>query len=106
MLCKTVEPTARRRAARVVGQCFDRHKDKLKWEVEIPGNNPGTVLESWHDSTSLTPVADEKHIVFHNLNGMLMCCGHNGRILWKRALDLSANMYVLGIGTNGRFIKI
>jgi hypothetical protein len=68
----------------IVGQCFDKETGKLLWEVNLPGTNPGRVLESWHDSTSLMPVADDKHVVFHNLNGMLACCSHDGRLLWKR----------------------
>jgi len=68
----------------IVGQCFDCTSGKLLWEVDLPGSWKGRVLESWHDSTSLVPVADEKHVVFHNLNGMLVCCNHAGEMIWKR----------------------
>ena len=69
----------------IVGQCFDRLTGKILWEVDLPGTWDGKVLESWHDATSLQPVADEKHVVFHNLNGMLACCSHDGELKWKRA---------------------
>lgn len=72
------------KASDVIGQCYDSESGKLKWEVPLPGTNAGVVLESWLDSTSLTPVADDKHVVFHNLNGMLLGCDHAGKVLWKR----------------------
>jgi len=68
----------------IVGQCFDKESGKLLWEVELPGTYAGRVLESWHDSTSLLPVADDEHVVFHNLNGMLACYTHSGKLIWKR----------------------
>ena len=68
----------------IVGQCFDKNSGKLLWEVDLPGTYAGRVLESWHDATSLLPVADDQHVVFHNLNGMLACCSHDGDLLWKR----------------------
>ncbi len=68
----------------ILGQCFDKESGKLLWEVALPGTNAGKVLESWHDGTSLTPVADDKHVVFHNLNGMLACYSHTGKLNWKR----------------------
>ena len=68
----------------IVGQCFDKLTGKMLWEIDLPGTWDGKVLESWHDATSLTPVADEKHVVFHNLNGMLVCCSHDGGLKWKR----------------------
>lgn len=68
----------------IVGQCFEKKSGRLLWEVELPGTNAGRVLESWHDSTSLLPVADDKHVVFHNLNGMLGCYTHDGKLVWKR----------------------
>jgi hypothetical protein len=74
-------------ASDIIGQCFDKNTGALKWAVPLPGNNAGTVLESWHDSTSLTPVADAKRVVFHNLNGRLLACDHAGKTLWERAYD-------------------
>lgn len=68
----------------IVGQCFDRSTGQLLWEVELPGTWDGRVLESWHDSTSLLPVANDKHVVFHNLNGVLACFTHAGKLVWKR----------------------
>lgn len=68
----------------IVGQCFEKTTGKLLWEVDLPATWDGKVLESWHDSTSLLPVADETHVVFHNLNGMLACCSHGGELIWKR----------------------
>lgn len=69
----------------IVGQCFDRNSGKLLWQVDLPGSYAGRVLESWHDATSLTPVANDKHVVFHNLNGMLGCFTHDGKLVWQRA---------------------
>ena len=69
----------------IVGQCFDKHSGKLLWQVELPGSFAGKVLESWHDSTSLTPVASDEFVVFHNLNGMLGCYTHDGKLVWKRS---------------------
>jgi hypothetical protein len=68
----------------IIGQCFDKATGTLKWSVSLRGNNPGTVLESWHDSSSLTPVADAKRVVFHNLNGRLLACDHDGKTIWER----------------------
>jgi outer membrane protein assembly factor BamB len=68
----------------IVGQCFDKNTGRRLWEVELPGTHAGRVLESWHDSTSLVPAADDKHVVFQNLNGCLACCSHDGRLIWKR----------------------
>jgi hypothetical protein len=68
----------------VVGQCFDKLSGKLLWQVELPGTWNGRVLESWHDSTSLLPVATDKYVVFHNLNGMLACFTHEGKPVWQR----------------------
>ena len=68
----------------IVGQCFDRATGELLWEAPLPGSWPGKVLESWHDATSLLPVADEERVVFHNLNGMLACYTHDGKPVWKR----------------------
>ncbi len=68
----------------IVGQCFDKVSGRLLWEVNLPGTHAGRVLESWHDATSLQPVADDDHVVFHNLNGMLACYAHDGKLLWKR----------------------
>ena len=68
----------------IVGQCIDETTGKLLWEVDLPGTWHGKVLESWHDSTSLLPVASETQVVFHNLNGMLACCTHEGELIWER----------------------
>ena len=68
----------------VIGQCFDRRSGELQWQVQLPGTYEGKVLESWHDSTSLLPVATDRYVIFHNLNGMLMCCTHAGEPVWKR----------------------
>ena len=68
----------------VVGQCFDKLTGKLLWSVDLPGTWEGRVLESWHDSTSLLPVATDKYVVFHNLNGMLACFTHEGKPVWQR----------------------
>ena len=70
--------------ADVVGQCFDKLTGKLLWSADLPGTWAGRVLESWHDSTSLLPVATDKHVVFHNLNGMLACFTHEGKPVWER----------------------
>ena len=70
--------------ADVVGQCFDKLTGKLLWSADLPGTWAGRVLESWHDSTSLLPVATDKHVVFHNLNGMLACFTHEGKPVWQR----------------------
>jgi outer membrane protein assembly factor BamB len=69
----------------IVGQCFDRRTGKLLWSVNLPGSYDGRVLESWHDSTSLLPVADDERVVFHNLNGRLTCCSLDGQLLWQRS---------------------
>jgi outer membrane protein assembly factor BamB len=68
----------------IVGQCLDKTTGKLLWQVDLPGTWAGRVLESWHDSTSLLPVATEKYVVFHNLNGMLACFTHEGKPVWNR----------------------
>ncbi len=68
----------------VVGQCIDKISGKLLWQVDLPGTWNGRVLESWHDSTSLLPVASDKYVVFHNLNGMLACFTHEGKPVWQR----------------------
>ena len=68
----------------IVGQCFDKTSGKLLWQVDLPGTWAGRVLESWHDSTSLLPVATDKYVVFHNLNGMLACFTHEGNPVWNR----------------------
>ena len=68
----------------IVGQCLDKLTGKLLWSVELPGTWKGRVLESWHDSTSLLPVATDKYVIFHNLNGMLACFTHEGKLVWER----------------------
>ena len=68
----------------IVGQCLDKTSGKLLWQLDLPGTWHGRVLESWHDSTSLLPVATEKYVVFHNLNGMLACFTHEGKPVWNR----------------------
>ena len=68
----------------IVGQCFDKLTGKLLWSVDLPGTWAGRVLESWHDSTSLLPVATANQVVFHNLNGMLACFTHEGKPVWER----------------------
>ena len=68
----------------IVGQCLDKTSGKLLWQVDLPGTWHGRVLEAWHDSTSLLPVASDKYVVFHNLNGMLACFTHEGNPVWQR----------------------
>ena len=68
----------------IVGQCFDKLSGKLLWQVDLPGTWKGRVLESWHDSTSLLPVATGKYVVFHNLNGILACFTYEGKLVWQR----------------------
>ena len=68
----------------IVGQCLDKTSGKLLWQVDLPGTWSGRVLEAWHDSTSLLPVATDKYVVFHNLNGMLACFTHEGTPVWQR----------------------
>lgn len=69
----------------IIGQCFDRHSGKLLWQVELPGSYAGRVLESWHDGTSLTPIANDEYVVFHNLNGTLGCFTLDGKFVWERS---------------------
>ena len=71
----------------IIGQCYDRENGKLNWEVQLPGNVEGSMLEAWHDATSLFPVADEDRVIFQNLSGMLLCCDHDGKEIWRRAFD-------------------
>lgn len=68
----------------IIAQCLDRTTGRKLWQVDLPGTYAGKVLESWHDSTSLLPVANEQFVVFQNLNGMLQCCTHDGRTVWHR----------------------
>ncbi|MCA9179321.1 MAG: PQQ-binding-like beta-propeller repeat protein [Planctomycetales bacterium] len=68
----------------IVGQCFERRTGQLLWELPLPGTFAGKVLESWHDATSLAPVANDDCVVFHNLNGCLACCDLSGRQRWRR----------------------
>lgn len=92
------------RSSDIIGQCFDKRTGKLKWEVPLPGTSRSLVLDSWHDGTSLTPLADDKHVLFHNLSGMLLCCDLDGKLLWKRSFqgpkekmkDVSARMFLYG----------
>ena len=72
------------KAKDIIGQCYSRKDGKLKWEVQLPGTVQGSMLEAWHDATSLFPVANEDCVVFQNLNGMLLCCDHSGKEIWKR----------------------
>ena len=68
----------------IVGQCFDKLSGKLLWQVNLPGSWKGRVLESWHDSTSLLPLATDNRVVFQNLNGMLACFTREGKSVWQR----------------------
>ena len=77
------------KARDIIGQCYSRADGKLKWQVELPGTVQGSMLEAWHDATSLTPVANENCVIFHNLNGMLLCCDHSGNKIWTRAFEAS-----------------
>lgn len=69
----------------IVGQCFDKHSGEQLWQVNLPGTHAGRVLESWNDATSLSPVASDKYVLFHNLNGMLGCYTHDGTLVWQRS---------------------
>lgn len=42
----------------IIAQCLDRTTGRKLWQVDLPGTYAGKVLESWHDSTSLLPVAN------------------------------------------------
>lgn len=81
---KSSVPPRQFRSGDVVGQCFDRATGKFLWEISLPGTRQESVLLSWHDATSLTPVADEQHVVFQNSEGAIACCTRDGKLLWKR----------------------
>jgi outer membrane protein assembly factor BamB len=76
-----------RKSSDIIGQCFNSKTGKLKWQVKLPGSHAGTVMESWHDSTSLTPLATADCVVFQNVNGLILACDHAGKILWKREFN-------------------
>lgn len=76
-----------RTSANIIGQCFDAATGELKWEVQMPGTQAGSVMESWHDSTSLYPVANQDCVIFQNVNGMILACDHSGRELWQRTFQ-------------------
>jgi hypothetical protein len=86
----------------VIGQCYSRADGKLKWEVQLPGNVEGSMLEAWHDATSLFPVANEERVIFQNLSGMVLSCDHDGKVLWTRPFEApspdikNSRMYLLG----------
>ncbi|MEM7010667.1 MAG: PQQ-binding-like beta-propeller repeat protein [Verrucomicrobiota bacterium] len=73
------------RKSDIIGQCFDKNTGQLLWEVPLPGVEEYLVLDSWRsDTTTITPLADDKRVVFHNLAGLLLGCDTNGEVLWER----------------------
>lgn len=68
----------------VVGHCLDRATGEHLWSVEVPGTIQAPYLYAYSDPTSPTPVAAENRVWFVNAAGGIVCCDHDGQVIWSR----------------------
>jgi hypothetical protein len=84
---------ARRQSNTVLGHAIERATGKLLWSVTLKGGRPSPQLYAYSDSTSWTPICDEKYVWFFNASGEMGCWDHSGKEVWRRGFRTQPDKY-------------
>jgi len=80
--------------------CYDADTGGLLWAtpiMDLPGS-PIRTREPYEETgyAASTPVVDDLHVFAIFANGDLACLGHDGKVIWAKALGQPNNMYSHG----------
>lgn len=80
--------------------CYDADTGGLLWVTpikDLPGS-PARMKEPYEDTgyAASTPVVDDLHVLAIFANGDLACLGHDGKVIWAKALGQPNNPYSHG----------
>ena len=70
---------AKRQSNNILGHAIDRGTGKVLWSVNLKGGRPSPQLYAFSDSTSWSPICDDKHVWFFNASGEMGCWDHQGK---------------------------
>lgn len=87
------DPRAKRHNNTVIGHAVDRASGKLLWSATLSGGRPSPQLYAFSDSTSWTPICDEKFVWFFNASGEMGCWDHSGHEVWRRSFRTQPDKY-------------
>jgi outer membrane protein assembly factor BamB len=87
------DDTAKRQNNIVLGHALDRATGKIAWSVTLKGGRPSPQLYAFSDSTSWTPICDEKFVWFFNASGEMGCWDHSGKEVWRRSFRTQPDKY-------------
>lgn len=68
----------------VLGHCLDAETGRVLWTCELPGSRPLKMAGIFSDSTSPSPIADDRHVWFFNASGSMGCWTAEGKPVWFR----------------------
>ena len=68
----------------ITAMCLDAADGHVLWQHDLAGTAPSEAMYGFSDSSSPTPVADGKHVVFTNASGRQTCFDYDGRTVWDR----------------------
>ncbi|WP_020472828.1 outer membrane protein assembly factor BamB family protein [Zavarzinella formosa] len=84
---------AKRQSNTILGHAVDRATGKILWSVTLQGGRPSPQLYAYSDSTSWTPICDEKTVCFFNSSGEMGCWDHSGKEIWRRSFRTQPDKY-------------
>ena len=67
----------------ILALCIDSKSQKILWQHPIKGSFGGPSLYGFSDSSTPTPLADDKHVWFYNASGSIVCLDHSGKLIWQ-----------------------
>ncbi len=70
------------------GYCLSADGGEILWSCDLPGHRPNQVNGTFTDSTTPTPVTDDKHVWFVNAGGYMACYTVEGQLVWGRKFDV------------------
>jgi hypothetical protein len=84
---------AERQSNVILGHAVDRATGTILWSVTLGGGRPSPQLYGFSDSTSWSPICDDRHVWFFNSSGVMGCWSHDGQEIWKRDFRTQPNKY-------------
>jgi hypothetical protein len=84
---------AKRQSNNILGHAVDRGTGKILWSVNLQGGRVSPQLYAFSDSTSWSPICDEKYVWFFNASGEMGCWDHQGKEVWRRSFRTQPDKY-------------
>lgn len=72
-------------SSRIQGHAVGAKSGKILWSVTLDGPEKSPMMYAYSDSTSPSPIADDRHVWFFDASGEAGCWTHEGKQVWRRS---------------------